>query len=88
LDLAKAGKSIAAKIAMMAITTKSSIRVNPSDRFPVRSAAGAGIPLIRVLLLMVGEKSNRGLTWERVSIRQPLKGVDAAIGTMKTSGTP
>src|SRR5665213_24242 len=30
LDFAKAGNSMAARIAMMAITTKSSIKVNPS----------------------------------------------------------
>ena len=32
LAFAKAGKSIAAKIAMMAITTRSSMRVNPFER--------------------------------------------------------
>jgi hypothetical protein len=46
LALAKAGNSIAARIAMMAITTKSSISVNPSDRFPVRPAAEADIPFM------------------------------------------
>src|SRR5665213_729469 len=39
LDAAKAGNSIAARIAMMAMTTKSSMSVNPAGRFSVRGKA-------------------------------------------------
>jgi hypothetical protein len=38
LDRAKAGRSIAAKIAMMAMTTSNSIKVNP--RLPQRPGVG------------------------------------------------
>src|SRR5690242_3750863 len=59
LALARAGNSIAANIAMMAMTTKSSIRVKPRTEV----FANAGMPDTGVMRLCLNPNKNIGLTY-------------------------